>query len=738
MRWTTSSNISRWVILFVGLLTLQLPAAPVNEPYRWQSVTIVAGGYVPGIIFSPVERDLIYCRTDIGGAYRWDAAEKRWTPLTDSFGQANYNFMGTESIALDPADPNKVYIAAGMYSRNRAAILRSSDRGKTFQIAEVPFSMGGNEDGRNLGERLAVDPHDPRVLYFGSRRDGLWKSDDGAVTWKKVDGFPFSSISFVIFDSNIGQSGSPSSNIYVGAASTTAPARLYHSADSGETWSGLADEPAGLIPQHAALNSQGQLYITYGNSLGPNGITEGAVWKYDTKLRQWANITPHLTGGGGGFCGLSLDQQHPGTLIVSTLDHWNPGDDLLRSTDGGQTWKGVNASTQLDPTLSPYLHWGRATVRFGWWISALAIDPFDSNHVLFGTGATIWGTQDFTQLDRDQPTHWTVAAKGMEETAVLDLASPPSGPHLISAVGDIGGFRHDDLSASPTSGMSKDPVFTNTYTLDFAELKPDIVVRSGTADNNPAFSYSQDSGATWKPLTMPNVVVTPGRRGGAGGGQTRDVVIVSANGGTLLSTRNPASISTDFGATWTPIQGLPANLRPVADRSNPKKFYAVDLANSLIYSCTDGGVTFTSQALTGLSATRGAPGRSVKLWATPGHEGDLWLLSAQHLAHSTDGGATFNPVSPTTTLGAFGFGMSPPGKNYPALFLAGTVEEIYGIFRSDDAGASWVRINDDDHQYGSVTVLTGDPRVFGRVYIGTNGRGILYGDRTATSQANPP
>ena len=54
----------------------------------------------------------------------------------------------------------------------------------------VSFRMGGNEDGRGVGERLAVDPNDNRVLFFGSRHEGLWKSTDCAATWKKVETFP--------------------------------------------------------------------------------------------------------------------------------------------------------------------------------------------------------------------------------------------------------------------------------------------------------------------------------------------------------------------------------------------------------------------------------------------------------------------------------------------------------------------------------------------------------------------
>jgi hypothetical protein len=53
---------------------------------------------------------------------------------------------------------------------------------------------------------------------------------------------------------------------------------------------------------------------------------------------------------------------------------------------------------------------------------------------------------------------------------------------------------------------------------------------------------------------------------------------------------------------------------------------------------------------------------------------------------------------------------------------------VRGIYRSDDEGNTWILINDTAHQYGTISTITGDPRIFGRVYLGTNGMGIAYGD----------
>jgi photosystem II stability/assembly factor-like uncharacterized protein len=98
------------------------------------------------------------------------------------------------------------------------------------------------------------------------------------------------------------------------------------------------------------------------------------------------------------------------------------------------------------------------------------------------------------------------------------------------------------------------------------------------------------------------------------------------------------------------------------------------------------------------------------------------------LYHSTDTGKTFTRMEGVTEPRGFGFGKAAPGASDPALYLIGMVNGQGGILRSDDWARTWTRINDDQHQWGLVTQITGDPKLYGRVYVGTFGRGILYGD----------
>ncbi|MGC9664963.1 cellulose binding domain-containing protein [Planosporangium sp. 12N6] len=737
--------------------------AAAAEPYSWRNAEIAGGGFVPGIIFNQSKKDLVYARTDIGGAYRWNPATGRWIPLLDWVGQDNWGWNGVASLATDPVDPNRVYVAAGMYTNswdpNNGAILRSTDQGATWQATPLPFKLGGNMPGRGMGERLAIDPNRNSVLYFGAPSGkGLWRSTDYGVTWAQVTNFPNpgnyvqdpaneytadnQGVVWVAFDKSTGTAGTATKGIYVGVADKNNT--VYRSTDGGATWQAIPGAPTGYLAHKGVLDPVNHyLYIATSDTGGPYDGGKGDVWKYSTTTGAWTRISPIPSTSSDdyfGYSGLTIDRQHPNTLMVATQVSWWPDIIIFRTTDGGATWTRIwdftgypnrsNRYTQ-DISSAPWLTFGanpsppETAPKLGWMTESLEIDPFNSDRMMYGTGATIYGTTDLTKWDSGGQITIRPMVAGLEETAVLDLISPPTGAPLISALGDIGGFRHTDLTKVPAM-MFTSPVFTSTTSLDYAETNPSYLVRVGDLDksarpNDNRVAFSTDGGANWFQGTEP---------GGVTGGGT---VAAAADGSRFVWAPKGAAVSysVGFGTSWATSTGIPNEARVESDRVNPKKFYGV--SGGRFYRSTDGGATFTATAATGL------PTGTPRFGAVPGREGDIWLAGgANGLLHSTDSGATFTKVSSVGSAINIGFGKAAPGQSYQALYLVGTVDGVTGVFRSDNAGTGWVRINDSQHQYGNAgEAITGDPRVYGRVYLGTNGRGVLYADRLGGSTTPP-
>lgn len=737
------------------------PGAAAATGYGWGNVEVVGGGFVPGIVFNQSEKDLVYARTDIGGAYRLDKATRRWVPITDHVGWDDWGHNGILSLATDPVETNRVYVAAGTYTNgwdpNNGAILRSTDKGETWRTTVLPFKVGGNMPGRGMGERLSIDPNKSSILYFGAESgNGLWRSTDYGATWNKVTSFPNvgnyvqdasydytadnQGVLWTTFDPTTGTRGQATRTLYVGVADKENS--VYRSTDAGVTWERVAGQPTGYLPHKGVFDHVGkQLYVATSDTGGPYDGGKGDVWRLDTTTGAWTQISPvpsSSTDNTFGYSGLTIDRQDPDTIMVTTQVSWWPDINVFRSTDRGATWTriwdwaGYPARTlryTQDISGAPWLTFGKQSVepelspKLGWMTESFEIDPFDSDRALYGTGATIYGTDNLTRWDAGGKIDITVRAQGLEETAVLDLAAPPGSVELVSGLGDIGGFVHTDVRTVP-SRMYTQPYHGSVTGVDFAALKPATMVRVGQAVDGTVESHigvSTSSGSSWWAGQEPAGVTGSG------------TVAMSADGGAIVWSPEGTGVhvSTTFGSSWTPSAGVPAGARVESDRVNPTTFYAY--AAGKVYVSTDGGVSFTPSAATGLP-TEG----NLRFAAVPGVEGDLWLAggaatSAYGLWRSTDSGKTFTRLANVDQGDVVGFGKAAPGKAYPAVYTSAKIGGVRGIFRSDDAGATWVRINDDQHQWAwTGGAITGDPDVYGRVYVGTNGRGIVMGNLDGT------
>ncbi|MDR7210280.1 T9SS type A sorting domain-containing protein [Flavobacterium piscis] len=710
-------------VFFLHLVLVFSPVLTNAQTYTWKNAPIGGGGFVTGIITHQTSGDK-YCRTDVGGAYRWDAANNKWVQLLDWLKESEGGFYGVESLALDPQNSNNVYMLCGIeYMNNgRTAILKSTDKGNTFTYTDVTskFKAHGNGSGRGNGERLAVDPKNSNILFCGTRKNGLWKSTDAGVIWNLAwSGVTTTAngngICFVLFDPSGSVVNGVSQTIYIGV-SRTGSANIYKSTDGGATFIDIS-ATTGFMPHRVALQGT-TMYATYADGAGPATNGDGKLYKLNTATGVWTNVTP-VSWKDHSYGGVSIDPTNVNRVIVSSCGSYTNnqfgtgwGDFVFLSIDGGSTWtlkNGTNASYDANG-----MEWSRGGAVN--WMDCIEFDLSNPSIVRVIGGGGVYTCSDITAANPS----WKYDVIGIEETALLDVTSIPGGP-VISSFGDVTGFVHEPLTSYPSTRLSPLGGYNNN-SIAYAAANPSKVVRIANEGN--VVYYSNDKGATW--TAAATNMGTAGR------------VAVSADGGTILHCPWGSSTtyySTNNGGTWSSCSGVSlGNAAPVADQVNTNYFYIYHPSSGQLLRSTNKGVSFSVAGTPGAS-TANHPWESALARTVPGLEGNIWIpLGRNGLKYSTNAGSIYTTVANVTYCKAVGIGKAISGASYPTVFIWGTVSGVTGLFRSTDQGATWARINDDANEFGGASFLIGDMNVAGRVFMGPGGaRGLIYWDTAALS-----
>ena len=755
MKLLASTGVTMALLAAFGTATMSDAAAAPS--YTWSNVKIGGSGYVDGMLAHPGQKGLFYAKTDVGGAYRYDAATSTWIALNDWLPPSLGYAMGVDTIAIDPNNVNKFYmIGGGGYGNGsqKGIFMASNDQGRTFTTLALPFSTGGNEYGRQVGERLQVDPNNGNILFYGTGNstanastNGIWKSTDGGQHWNRLPNFNVltsdgtgAGVAFIAFHKGSGTNGNGTPIIYAGVnTQSAANARniVYKSSDGGNSWAPLwTSAGTGLFPQRGQIGPDGYLYVTFsraatweGNNYGPGGLVDGEVWKINVTSGQdqWINVTPPGAASpkSYGFAGLSVDPWRPGWLTVNTIDWyaWNGKqiETMYRTTDGGATWTDILPNASFDTSAASWNATNGPIADFGNWGGSL-LDPYDVNHAFVSFGGGIWETKNLTAAS----TNWAYGENGVEETAILDLKSPvPNAWNaypVLSGAGDICGFVHYDVKTAPPNTFTG-PACKDTDSLDYARTDSRLVVRVGNGGSSALGAVSYNGGYSWNAFGSNG----PSTQGGGYVAMSTDTGTNPATTSIIWSTWDAPTVrSTDMGNSWQTI-GVPKSALITADGADPTVFYAYDRQPGILYLSNDRGASWW--AANSSTSTNGIPTWSDKLVTPVGVAGDVWLVNWQGLYHNRDWGrGAWTKLANVSAAKGLGFGKAAAGATYPAMYLSGTVGGVQGIFRSTDMGANWVRIDDAQHQYGASSVITGDPKVFGTVYIGA--RGLVVGTST--------
>jgi photosystem II stability/assembly factor-like uncharacterized protein len=761
-----------WVVAAVMLLALvaglaafwfggdhQAHAAPralsqaggpvAGEAYQWKHVAIGGGGMISGLS-SDASGKTFVARTDVYGAYIWDAGANRWSQLVtaasmpDSIRTQNGAAAGAYEIVVAPTRAQRIYMAL------QGRVYRSDDAGKhwTQPNAGNPFPMvwDANSEFRLHGPFMAVDPVNPDIVLLGTPATGLWRSADAGVHWTHVASVPVSKDrkpdagaqapgTMLWFERPAG--GKPTGRLFALASGSG----MFVSSDAGATFRPL---PAvGVQP----LTLQRGTFDRHGTFFGVDDLTK-SIWSY--REGRWHDLTADL--------GLTVREYasvvaNPRADQVIVVDRGGQG---YASTDGGATWNSVSHSAKAGAGDPPWLRVANAPF---FTTADMMFDPVVPNRLWVAAGMGVFyadvppGTG---ALD------WISQTRGIEELVANDVVQPPGGSPVFAGW-DFGIHVKDDLNAYSTTFAPGERALMTVPQLDWTPAQLGFVVSNASdarmgccsEDGNSVMAgTSTDGGRTWS--KFPTLPTPPGTKDDDPWRMSFGTIAVSSGDAQNIVwapafNRQPF-YTTDGGRTWIPVRlpgavgDTPGSFQAqwmqrktlTADKAIPGTFY--------LYHSGGGA----NAGLQGLWRTRdrGAAWEKVfegeiapssdlaaKLRSVPGQPGNLFFTSDfqytddSALRRSVDGGKSWQIVPNVTRVDDIAFGKAAQGKTYPTLFLSGRVAGEYGIWRSIDNAGSWQQLVDFPvGTLDQVSAIGADPDVFGRVYLGYVGSSWIWGE----------
>jgi photosystem II stability/assembly factor-like uncharacterized protein len=653
-----------------GPVVAQEVPASAYQALQWRLVGPFRGGRVTAVAGHPAQPLTFYLGATGGGVWKTTDAGVTWKNISDGF----FHTTTIGAIAVAPSDPNLLYAGTGeapvrgVAAASGDGIYKSTDGGKTWKWTGLP-------DSRQIS-RILINPTNPNQVWAAVQGDpwkasearGVYRSDDGGATWKKL----------------------------FGVDATTGP-------------SDLAMDPHDVNTLYAAF---------WDHQRTPWNVRSGgpgsSIWKSTDGGAHWTKLTAGLPKlmGRLGVTVSPVDSKRLWAAVEAT------DGGIYRSDDAGATWTRVNADDGIRDR--------------GWYYSHIFADPKSRDRVYVLASSMVVSNDGGVTFKRVRephgdnhalwinPDHPEVMVEGNDGGATVSLDGGESwSSELNQPTGQFYRIETDDVwpyriySAQQDRSSMRIPSRTTHFGVgpqDWADVGGGESAYVAVNRKTPRYvyatnilggisEYDSDAGAVREIDGYP---VFAGFHRGADlkyrFNWNAPVRVVQQDPDVIYHGANRLLRSNDRGRTWTAVS-------PDLTRARPE----------------------TIGTIGGPIMIEGAGGESyatlTDVVVSPHDANTIWTGSDDGLVHITrDGGKTWSDATPKG-LPEADINAIEVSPHDPATAYIGVHRYKFGDFspyayKTSDYGKTWTRITTGLPANDFVQVIREDPVRKGLLYLG--------------------
>jgi photosystem II stability/assembly factor-like uncharacterized protein len=383
------------------------------------------------IAFHPTDPNTFWVGAPAGGLWKTTDFGESWTCNTDQL-----PVLGVSDIAIDPRDPNVMYIATGDGDQGSLSGVQTDQRfvqGDTRSIGVLRTTNGGvtwqptglrfEASELVLIRRLLIDPASPSTLLAASTI-GVLRTDDAGGSWRIVAPGYFMDLEYHPTNPSI---------VYAATAAIGGDgSAFYRSIDGGMNWEGIIGSQQilrmkiGVTPQRpnrvdllcASLSGGlGGIFASAdaGQTFNASGYVPDTLQGRPNLLGWFAGAADDLGGQGSYDLAYAISPDDPYEMFVGGVNTW-------KTSDGGATWGLANfwSVYPWDSAFNSRIALAHADKHF------LRYHPLKPDHLFECNDGGLWYTSN-------RGSTWTNISSGLQIGQIYRIASSPFEDYTVLA-----------------------------------------------------------------------------------------------------------------------------------------------------------------------------------------------------------------------------------------------------------------------------------------------------------------